>query len=95
MAYGASKAAIISFTKTLAKEVLRKGININAIAPGYINTLTSKGFIEKNKGVLKKIIPAGRVGEPEEIAKIAVFLASDKASYINGQVIVADGGLLI
>jgi 3-oxoacyl-[acyl-carrier protein] reductase len=95
VAYGASKAAIIGFTKALSKEISTKGININAVAPGYINTPMSKGFIAQRRQTLRKIIPAGRIGKPEEIAKIVVFLASDKASYINGQVIVADGGLLI
>ncbi|MFC1704501.1 3-oxoacyl-ACP reductase family protein [Candidatus Omnitrophota bacterium] len=95
VAYSTSKAAIVGFTRTLAKEVVRKHITINAIAPGYIDTLLSEDFIKKNKETLEKIIPAGRIGQPEEIARLAVFLSSDKASYINGQVIVADGGLLI
>ncbi len=95
VAYGASKAAIIGFTKSLSKEIVRKGININAVAPGYVDTSMTEGFIKKNRAKLKKIIPAGRPGKPEEIAKIVSFLASDKASYINGQIIVADGGLLI
>jgi 3-oxoacyl-[acyl-carrier protein] reductase len=94
-AYGASKAAIVNFTSSLSKEVAAKGININAVAPGYIATAMSEGFIEKNRELLKKVIPAGRIGEPEEVARLVAFLASDKASYIHGQVIVIDGGLTI
>lgn len=93
--YGASKAAIVNFTRSLSKEVAAKGININAVAPGYIATAMSEGFIEKNRELLKKVIPAGRIGNPEEVARLVVFLASDKASYIHGQVIVIDGGLTI
>lgn len=94
-AYGASKAAVIGFTKSLAKETMQRGITVNAIAPGYIDTAMSGEFIKKNSKFLKKIIPAGRIGRPEEVAALAVFLASDKASYINGQVIKVDGGLAL
>lgn len=94
-AYGTAKSAVIGFTKSLAKEVIRKGININAIAPGYIYTGMSRDFIEKNKDILEKIIPAKRIGKPEEVARLSVFLASEKASYINGQVIIIDGGLTL
>lgn len=92
-AYGASKAAIIAFTKSLSQEVAQKGININAVAPGYIYTEMSREAIKKNEAMFKKIIPAGRIGNPEEVAKLATFLSSDKASYLHGQVIVIDGGL--
>ena len=94
-AYGASKAAIIGFTKSLSKEVVRKGININAVAPGYIKTAMSENFIKNNQQTLNQLIPAQRVGKPEEVAQLVVFLSSDKASYINGQVIVIDGGLTL
>ena len=94
-AYGASKAAVIGFTKSLAKEVARKNINVNAIAPGYIDTGMSRNFIRQNKELLNKIIPAGRVGRPEEVAQVAVFLASDQAGYLYGQVINIDGGITI
>jgi len=94
-AYGASKAALIGFTKSLAKEVARKNINVNAIAPGYIGTGMSRNFIRQDKGLLDKIIPAGRIGKAEEVAQLAVFLASEQAGYIHGQVINIDGGITL
>ena len=87
--YAASKAGIIAFTKSIAKEVARKNININAIAPGFIKTQMTKDLDEK---FLEKI-PARRFGKVEDISEVIYFLADDKSSYINGQTIVVDGGL--
>jgi 3-oxoacyl-[acyl-carrier protein] reductase len=87
--YCASKFGLIGLTKALAKEVAAKNIRVNAIAPGYIDTeMVSNIKIDNGKYSL------GRVGTPEEIANIALFLASDEAGYITGQVIVADGGAI-
>jgi len=102
-AYAASKGAIVSFTKSLAVELAPYGINANAIAPGCIHTPMSiiNGVDETTTEyfqawyVGKRKIPLGRVGRPEEIARVAVFLASDQASYITGHTLVADGGLTI
>jgi len=91
--YGASKAAMILFTKTLSKELARVGIRVNAIAP----TLTDTDFAEKIGAKAKEYVieksPAGRLANPEEIAQLALFLASDNSSYINGQVIRIDSGI--
>jgi NAD(P)-dependent dehydrogenase (short-subunit alcohol dehydrogenase family) len=102
-AYAASKGAIISFTKSLAVELAQFGINVNAIAPGCIHTPMSivNGVDEttteyfKTWYVGKRKIPLARPGRPEEIARVAVFLASEDASYVTGHTLVADGGLTI
>jgi len=102
-AYAASKGAIISFTKSLAVELAPFGINANAIAPGFIHTPKSivNGVDETTTEyfqtwyVGKRKIPLARPGRPEEIARVAVFLASDDASYVTGHTLVADGGLTI
>jgi NAD(P)-dependent dehydrogenase (short-subunit alcohol dehydrogenase family) len=102
-AYAASKGAIVSFTKSLAVELAPYGINANAIAPGCIHTRMSfvNGVDETTTEyfqtwyVGKRKIPLGRAGQPEEIARAAVFLVSDDASYITGHTLVADGGLTI
>ena len=88
--YSAAKAGVIGATKSLAQEVARLNITVNAIAPGFINTAMLKDLdMEK----YLKAIPAGRVGEPEEVAHLASFLASEKSSYITGEVINVNGGL--
>lgn len=90
MNYSASKGGIIAGTKALAKEVAPKGVTVNAIAPGFINTDMVEGLdIE----ALTKTIPAGRFGNPEEVADLVAFLASKKASYITGECIAITGGL--
>ena len=91
--YAASKGAINSFTRALAVEVAGRGITVNAIAPGFIETDMSATVRNKAGDLIKKIIPMKRIGTPEDIAKVAVFLASTDSSYITGQVITVDGGL--
>ena len=88
--YSAAKAALIGATKALAQEVAARKITVNAIAPGFISTDMTK---ELNEAELKKLIPMGRFGKPEEVANLTSFLASDEAAYITGQVISINGGL--
>lgn len=91
--YCASKAGVIGFTKSLAREIASKNITVNAIAPGFIETNMTKILSESVKESMIDIIPMRRYGKPEDIANLVVFLSSDKASYITGQVIHVDGGM--
>lgn len=91
--YSSAKAGEIGLTKSLAKEVAQYGVRVNAIAPGFIDTDMTKDL--KQKEDLVKMIPCGRFGKPEEIAKVVTFLASDRSGYITGQVLKVDGGLAI
>lgn len=91
--YSASKGGIISFTKSLSREVARLGITVNAVCPGVINTSMTNGLDPETKNNFIKMIPAGRFGEPEDVAETVLFLASEKARYITGQVLAVDGGL--
>ncbi len=93
--YSASKAGVIGFTKSLAREVASRGITVNAIAPGYIDTPMTKDLSESVKKIFIDLIPAKRFGTVEEIARVAKFLLSDEASYITGQVINVNGGLFM
>lgn len=93
--YSASKAGLIGLTKSLAKEVAPYNIRVNAIAPGYIETDMLKVLKDSQKEDYLKKIPLNRFGLPEEVAKVAAFLASDESGYITGQVIPVDGGLAI
>jgi 3-oxoacyl-[acyl-carrier protein] reductase len=88
--YSAAKAGVIGATKSLAQEIGRKNVTVNAVAPGYIKTEMTKDLDEKQ---LKKLIPANRFGKPEEVADLVAFLAGDTASYITGEVININGGL--
>ena len=92
--YAASKAGIIGFTKSLAKEVAKRGIRVNAIAPGFIETEMTKGIPYIRKVIVKMFIPLKRLGTVEDVARLSGFLLSDGASYITGQVIRIDGGLM-
>ncbi len=91
--YSASKAALIGFTKSLAKEVGPRGIRVLAVAPGFIRTPMTDSLPEDIKNAYLSNIPLRRFGDPEDVAKVILFLASDDAAYINGTVIVVDGGL--
>ncbi|MBI5038553.1 MAG: 3-oxoacyl-[acyl-carrier-protein] reductase [Nitrospirae bacterium] len=91
--YAASKAGIIGFTKSIAREYANRGITANAIAPGFIETHMTKALSEEVRDVLIKHIPMGRLGMPEDVAHVVEFLASDEAVYITGQVIHVNGGM--
>jgi len=91
--YSASKAGIIGLTKALAKEVASRGITVNAVAPGFIDTDMTSVLSDELKNEVKRRIPLGRFGKPEDIANIVGYLASPTAGYITGQVIRVDGGL--
>jgi 3-oxoacyl-[acyl-carrier protein] reductase len=93
--YAASKGGVIAFTKSIAKELGKRGITANAIAPGFIKTAMTDVLKDEVKDAMKKLIPLGRLGQPEDIADSALFLASDAASYITGQVITVDGGMVM
>lgn len=93
--YAASKAGIIGLTKSLAKELASRNIRVNAIAPGFIKTDMTEVLSDKVKEVMLSSIPLGRFGEADEVANVALFLASNLSSYITGQVIVVDGGMIM
>jgi len=91
--YSASKAGLIGFTKTLARELASRGVTVNAIAPGFIKTAMTDKIPEEAKQKMLESIPMGKLGLPEDIASAAVFLASNAAEYITGQVIAVNGGM--
>ena len=93
--YAASKAGIIGLTKTMAKEFASRDITVNAIAPGYIRTEMTEHLSQEAKDAFLRAIPLNRPGTPEDVAAVAAFLASDDASYITGQVICVDGGMVM
>lgn len=93
--YAAAKAGVIGFTKTCAKELAARGITVNAIAPGFIETAMTDVLPEKIKEGIAATVPLGRMGQPEEVAGVVTFLASDFASYITGQVLNVDGGMVM
>jgi len=93
--YSASKAGLIGFTKALSKELAARNITVNIVNPGYVETETTSVLTEQQKNQWLSLIPVGRFGESEEIANLVAFLASNKASYITGQVIAIDGGLSV
>ena len=91
--YSASKAGIIGITKSVARELAPRGVTVNAIAPGYVETPMTEVLPEKVKEAMLGAIPAGRYGQPEDIANAVAFLCSEDASYITGQVLSVDGGM--
>jgi 3-oxoacyl-[acyl-carrier protein] reductase len=93
--YAASKAGIIGFTKSLAKELASRQVTVNAIAPGFIVTDMTAGMSEEAKQALLKRIPLGALGEPEDVAAAALYLASAEARYVTGQTLTIDGGMTL
>nr|NIW14809.1 SDR family oxidoreductase [Candidatus Thorarchaeota archaeon] len=93
--YAASKAGTVGFTKAAALELAQYGIRVNAIAPGGVETPGTKALGKEAVRQLEQAVPLGRIGQPQEIANLAVFLASEDSSYVTGQLIIADGGYVI
>jgi len=93
--YSASKAGIIGFTKSVAKELASRNVLVNAVAPGYVETELTQGISPEAKKYFLDNIPLGRLGQGSDIAGAVLFLASDLASYITGQVLVVDGGMVM
>ncbi|AJG97742.1 MULTISPECIES: 3-oxoacyl-[acyl-carrier-protein] reductase [Clostridium] len=93
--YSASKAGVIGMTKSLAREVGSRGITVNAVAPGYIETDMTEALADKYKEEMKKTIPLKRLGKASDVANVVAFLASESADYVTGQVIQVDGGMLM
>ena len=93
--YAASKAGIIGFTKSLAKEVASRGILVNAVAPGFIQTQMTQVLKDETKEEIAKTIPLKRMGTAQDVANVVKFLASEESSYVTGQVIQVDGGMLM
>ena len=91
--YSASKAGLIGLTKSLAREFAPRGVLVNAVAPGFIRTRMTEGLKDEARAKISELIPLGRMGEPAEVAKAALFLAGDDSAYITGQVLAVNGGL--
>ena len=93
--YSASKAGLIGFTRTAAKEVASRNIQINAVAPGFIETAMTGSMKDELKAAILKDIPAGRLGLPDDVAQAVLFLCSPAAGYITGQTLTVDGGMTL
>jgi 3-oxoacyl-[acyl-carrier protein] reductase len=93
--YAASKAGMIGFTKALALEVASRGIQVNCIAPGYIKTAMTEALTQEQQQLVLNKVPLGRMGNPEDIANAACFLASNMSDYVTGQTLVVDGGMVM
>ena len=91
--YVASKAGVIGFTKAMARELASRNITVNAVAPGFIQTDMTNKLTDEQKQAITQNIPMGRLGKPEDVAKVVGFLCSEEADYITGQIIVVDGGM--
>ena len=93
--YAASKAGLIGLTKSAAKELASRGINVNAVAPGFIKTPMTDKLTDEQKQRMLQAIPMAKFGEPEDVANTVLFLASEASSYITGEVIKVDGGMVM
>jgi len=93
--YAASKAGLIGFTKSVAREVAQRGITANAVAPGYVETELTGSLPDKVKEQILAQVPMGRFGEPDEISEVVAFLAGEGAGYVTGQTITVDGGMVM
>ena len=92
--YSSAKAAVIGFTKSLAKELAPSNINVNCVAPGFIDTDMNSHLTQEDRESFCEDVPLGRIGKAEEVAETVLFLASDSASYITGQILSVDGGMV-
>ena len=93
--YSASKAGVIALTKTVAKELASRNVLVNAVAPGFIETAMTENLPEKAREALLQLIPLARLGQPDDVAKAVLFLSTERSSYITGQVINVDGGMVM
>jgi len=93
--YAASKAGLIGLTKAVARELASRNVLVNAVAPGFIDTDMTRALTDQQRDALRAQIPLGRLGQPADVARAVLFLASDHADYITGQVLVVDGGMVM
>ena len=93
--YAASKGGVISFSKTVAKELASRNVRCNAVAPGFIRTAMTDALDDEVQTKMKELIPLSRFGEPEDVANVVLFLASDASAYVTGQVISTCGGMVM
>jgi 3-oxoacyl-[acyl-carrier protein] reductase len=93
--YAASKGGVIALTKSAAKELAKRGVNVNAVAPGYIQTPMTDRLAEQVRNEIMKLIPMAKMGQPEDVAKVVLFLSSSDSDYITGQTITVDGGMVM